>query len=473
MRNLLISVLILLLISTIQVQAELQFVFEIYRHGARGPLGDWYDANEQKYTYGQLTATGQRQHYNLGVQLRNEYSGFLPDSYNHTQIYVRSSDVNRTLMSAASQLQGMFPAGTGDVLPLNLTEQYTLPAFANAQNYLKSNYSLPNNIQVVPIHTQSRVGDKVLQPESNCKNLKQKTEEFYKEKQSTIDFINKQFEQTYQSYSKAVNREVKNFNNQHSLESVFECDRANGRYVPDFTQELKDNSTYLTSLSWNFLFNQPELLRGLNQPFFSSFFDYTDPIVKKNNTEGLKWVMFSAHDTNVQLISAALNFTSIDCLLALRFEEYRKKDQAFYNCEYYPHFTSNIIFELHLSDKPTEENGVQIQQNEYYLKIRRDGKFMKLCEKNSTICSYNEFNQRIQQFMLNYDTVCQNTEQQNQDTTQKAEDYSTYYIVGLILQSVIIAGCAFYIFQLLQKQKSLLNFEQFKDIEAADIRNSQ
>ncbi|EWS71522.1 histidine acid phosphatase family protein (macronuclear) [Tetrahymena thermophila SB210] len=473
MKKLQITILILLLVGSIQVQAELQFVIEIYRHGARGPLGDWYDAREQKYTYGELTATGQRQHYNLGAQLRKEYSGFLPDSYNHTQIYVRSTDYNRTLMSAASQLQGMFPAGTGDVLPDNLAEQYTLPAFANAQNYLKSNYSLPNNIQVLPIHTQPRVGDKVLSPESNCKNYKQIISEFYKEKQSTVDFINKQFEQTYQQYSKAIYQEVKNFDNQHYLESVFECDRANGRYVPDFTQELKDNSTYLTSLSWNFLFNQPDLLRALNQPFFSSFLEYTDPVVKNNNTSGLKWVMFSAHDTNIQLISAALNFTSIDCLLALRFEEYRKKDQVFYNCEYYPHFTSNIIFELHLSDKPTEENGVKIQQNQYYLKIRRDGKFMKLCDKNSTICSYSEFNQRIQQFMLNFDTVCQNVEQKNQETTQKAEDYSTYYIVGLILQSIIIAGCAFYIFQLLQKQKSLLNFEQFKDIEAAEIRNSQ
>jgi hypothetical protein len=44
-----------------------------------------------------------RQHYNLGQQLRQEYileQHFLSPIYNHSQIYVRSTDADRTLMSA-------------------------------------------------------------------------------------------------------------------------------------------------------------------------------------------------------------------------------------------------------------------------------------------------------------------------------------------------------------------------------------
>lgn len=35
-----------LLFVTAQVNAELKFVLELYRHGARGPLGSWYDASQ-------------------------------------------------------------------------------------------------------------------------------------------------------------------------------------------------------------------------------------------------------------------------------------------------------------------------------------------------------------------------------------------------------------------------------------------
>lgn len=43
---------------SLQVKAELKFVVEIYRHGARGPLGNWYDSDQQLNELGELTATG-------------------------------------------------------------------------------------------------------------------------------------------------------------------------------------------------------------------------------------------------------------------------------------------------------------------------------------------------------------------------------------------------------------------------------
>ena len=56
---------------------------------------------------------GMRQHYYLGQLFQQRYStelkaSYLFDNYTRTQIYVRSTDVDRTLMSAQCQLASLF-----------------------------------------------------------------------------------------------------------------------------------------------------------------------------------------------------------------------------------------------------------------------------------------------------------------------------------------------------------------------------
>ena len=50
----------------------------------------------------------------------------------------------------------------------------------------------------------------------------------------------------------AVNKTVKSVDDAHSVESVFQCDLYNDRYVPTLTPEVASNTSYLTSISWNF-----------------------------------------------------------------------------------------------------------------------------------------------------------------------------------------------------------------------------
>ena len=50
--------------------------------------------------------------YRLGIYLQNRYmndSNLLNETYSRYEIYVRSTDVNRTLMSAQANMAGLYP----------------------------------------------------------------------------------------------------------------------------------------------------------------------------------------------------------------------------------------------------------------------------------------------------------------------------------------------------------------------------
>lgn len=49
------------------------------------------------------------QHYHLGQFLRKRYDGFISKDYSPYEIQVQSSDVDRALMSASTNLAGLYP----------------------------------------------------------------------------------------------------------------------------------------------------------------------------------------------------------------------------------------------------------------------------------------------------------------------------------------------------------------------------
>lgn len=96
------------------------FANVLYRHGDRTPTwsypNDPYN-NESFWPvpYGQLTNLGKHQQLLLGQWVRKRYSHLLSDLYSPYDIYIRSTDVDRTLMSAESHLAGLYPPVANEI----------------------------------------------------------------------------------------------------------------------------------------------------------------------------------------------------------------------------------------------------------------------------------------------------------------------------------------------------------------------
>lgn len=99
------------------MEERLVFSIDIIRHGDRNPTVDFpKDPRVWPEGLGELTTLGMQQTHALGQSLRKKYVDhyhLLPPVYRAETLYVRSTDFNRTLMSAQYVLAGLYPSRPG------------------------------------------------------------------------------------------------------------------------------------------------------------------------------------------------------------------------------------------------------------------------------------------------------------------------------------------------------------------------
>ena len=87
---------------------NLYFIFTTFRHGARKPLNRVDFFGNHNYSAGALTEYGKFQHLEIGRKYRKRYSNFININFDKNEIYIRSSNIKRTVISTEKELEGFF-----------------------------------------------------------------------------------------------------------------------------------------------------------------------------------------------------------------------------------------------------------------------------------------------------------------------------------------------------------------------------
>lgn len=388
------SVACLLALIAVVAQSQLLYVANLYRHGARYPISkvDLYDYNETKANSGELSATGMRQQYNLGRYLRRDYidtQKFLDGSFNHSALEVFSTTSLRTVVSAYCQLYGLYPDGTGPRLPEGLDPSYLVPPFnisAGVTDSQAADYGLPNGFQPIPVHDATPFLE-------NCAGVDALVaEEVIKHgaEIAAFDISYISFYMRMQQIFKFKSEIELNVAVMLELYDVVAADRYLGRPLPPtFTEADYLNLRHMVHYIMMTAYSETTS-RALSTPFFTKLIKEFDAKIASPNSVK-KWSMFSGHDTNVAPTLWFLNLTTAQCIE----DKYHNSTRKYLNCEDGPDFAASITFELWGGSKPT-------------IKIQYNGKYVNLCERNSTVCDYSEWKSRIEAQYVDYNKICNN-----------------------------------------------------------------
>ncbi|KAG5884678.1 hypothetical protein JTB14_000375 [Gonioctena quinquepunctata] len=252
---------------------------ELYRHGDRAPKTSYPNDPYYNISYwpdglGQLVNQGKLRQFHLGKWLRKRYSNFIPQKYNYKDIYVRSSDVDRTLMSASANLAGLFYPFTSEEIWQD---------------------GLPWN--PVPIHTVPEKKDEIISMSKHCDKFEKMLDELLaskyfknvlKEHESIISII-------YQNTGWNIT-EILSLQKLYTVLYIYRT--LNPSFLPEWDSQLDQNElSYLAGLSFSTQTYTEDLQRLKVGPFINYLNNYFDGVI--NKTSSYKLLMLSGHDGTI------------------------------------------------------------------------------------------------------------------------------------------------------------------------------
>jgi hypothetical protein len=321
---------------------KLRFVFNIFRHGARAPyflnklnkdLFDNYWESESK-----ITSVGIRQHYLNGIRTRQKYFSRLnitEFNFNPNEIGFFSTNTDRTLMSAYSQLFGMFTPGTGQVLHNNdeFLVKISEPPIKNFDfSIIKSNLNssaIASKINIFPVKIFDKKANYFdLHDPANCPPIKAYQDENEKgaEFQNFLTNFRKIYgERILRIINKTNSPEFLNSGwNVYKIFDAYESNFFEGKDLSKFTneridlKEFKNLTTqflYFSDFIYNFGDKNSWVARFSFSPILEYLLDLIDARILLDKTgvdiydsQHPKMLFYSGHDTNLSAIQKFIKY---------------------------------------------------------------------------------------------------------------------------------------------------------------------
>ena len=379
------NIIFLLILNIFSVQNEkLIFVETLCRHGARAPLKlneKGQDLLEVKWPFpGELTPIGKRMEYLLGLFNRHRYiTGkykFLSEKFDPHELVVFSSDANRTLLSIASQLQGLYPVSkeNGDKLdrsqynvsvpPFNLT-------YDQINDDLKelNDSALPNYMTIIPIHfivlknTTAECAKKI--KDFNIQNSINKKTVF-----NFIEEFNKNYSEKLNTFHGRPKDSLYNFSSINEIFDTLIVDTTEGNDISEFFEINNiDKDSFIEKMYYvltiyfrDYMFGDDdnEVILFYNSLIIKDMINYMKKKIEDdingypslNNPSDYsrpKMVMLSGHDTTI----------SAQEMFFIRFFDLGLDKYE------YPVYTSQISYELTRDDDDIINKKKQINELNY------------------------------------------------------------------------------------------------------------
>lgn len=271
--------------NKIDDRGELLFVQLIFRHGDRTPLkfyknDPWKDAKYWDDDTGQLTNLGKQQQFELGQYMRDRYSKFLNETYSDHDIYVQSSDIDRTLMSAEAFLAAMYR-------PKRPTDIW--------------NRQLP--WQPIPIHTTQLQNDHLIIGDKSCDAFR----EIYRDYKNSdeIKKFNAKHAGTYDYLSLHTGDAVKSIRDAVPIRDTTMIEAIHNKTLPDWTKQIFPGGDFYGSIeeialtAFKLDTNRPFLAKIKGGFLLKEVFDRFTNKSKSILDPDRKFWVYSGHDTTI------------------------------------------------------------------------------------------------------------------------------------------------------------------------------
>ncbi|XP_059905065.1 lysosomal acid phosphatase [Gadus macrocephalus] len=271
-------------------ERRLVYVTVLFRHGDRSPVKayptDPYQESAWPQGFGQLSQEGMRQHYNLGQFLRVRYNGFLNETYDRREVHVRSTDYDRTLMSAEANLAALYPPSGQQIFNPDL------------------------KWQPIPVHTVPQDQETLLSfPTDKCPRYKQ----LMTETEKSPEFVN--MTTKYSDFMEMVHNKTGQLNT--SVETVWSvydtlfCESRHNLTAPAWvTEDVMDKLKILKDFAFQIMFDiykHQEKCRLQGGVLLGEIVKNLSKRAELNSNEPLKMMMLSAHDTTVVALQSSMS----------------------------------------------------------------------------------------------------------------------------------------------------------------------